>query len=221
MKAIYVLIGLIVFIFSFNAKAQLKGKGPVLKKEFSVKDFNKLKIEDFDGEIIVEIGKPYAIKIEIDENLEPRLKVKKDEDVLLVFLEGNTNGKLYLEDTRIKIYISMPEASIISHRGNTNIKVTGIDGRYFKYENTGNGDASLTGKIDQLDVKKMGNGSVFASNLIAKTAKVKSLGNGNVSVNAQISLQGSGMGNGSILQSGTGQIEPMSGVVGNGNVRRI
>ena len=211
-------------IFSFlSSKAQLFGSGKVIIHEFKFKDFDKVNIQDFDGQIEIEVGKPFAIKVEIDENLEPRLRVNQEtnENQLNIYLEGNKNGKLYLEKTRIKIKVSMPEASVISHRGNTNMKISGIIGRYFRLEHMGNGNVNLEGTIDELDIKKAGNGDIKASKLVAKTAKVKSNGNGNVTVNAQISLLGHGAGNGSIMQTGPGKIDPMSGVIGNGDVRKI
>lgn len=169
------------------------------------------------------IGKSFSVKIEIDENLEPLLEVKKEsqEGVLSIGLKGNYNNKMYIEDTRIKVKVTMPEASVIQHRGNSSLQVTGIVGRYFRIENYGNGNATLQGTIDELDVKKNGNGEVRAQGLIAKTAKVKSYGNGNVRVNAQISLMAHGSGNNSVMQFGPGKIDPMSGIMGNGEVRKM
>ncbi len=224
MKKIVIICNFIFSIFLSNiSTAQLFGKGKVITKEYNFKDFDKVSIEDFDGQIEIEIGKPYAIKIEIDENLEPRLNVTKNttENHLNIYLEGNKNGKLYLENTRIKIKVSLPEASLINHRGNANMKIQGIEGRYFKLQNEGNGDVWIDGNIDELDIKKSGNGTIKGNKLIAKTAKVKSYGNGNVIVNSQISLLGHGAGNGSILQVGPGKIDAMSGIVGNGDVRKI
>ena len=220
-KSAIVILSILFFIS--EAQAQLFGSGKVITREFSFKDFDKVNIEDFNGQIEIEVGKPFSIKIEIDENLEPRLRVNKDEseNKLNIHLEGNKNGKLYLENTRIKIKINMPEASAISQKGNANMKIHGIVGRYFRLENAGNGDVTLAGTIDELDIKKYGNGDVKATKLIAKTAKVKSSGNGNVVVNSQISLQAHGTGNGDILQAGPGKIDPMSGVIGNGDVRKI
>lgn len=209
-------------MFPSLVNAQLFGTGIVLTREFNFKDFDKVSIEDFDGHIEIEVGKPFSVKIEIDENLEPRLKVNKDnsENQLNIILEGNKNGRLYLEKTRIKIKISMPEAAVISHRGNTNVNVHGIMGRYFRLETSGNGDVFLSGSIDELDIKKSGNGRVKAEKLTCKIAKVKSYGNGNVTVNSQISLKANGTGNCSIIQTGPGKIDPMSGVIGNGDVRK-
>jgi hypothetical protein len=223
MQKAIIITQMFIFLLSFNTQAQLLGSGKVITRNFEFKDFDKLNIQDFDGQIEVEIGKPFSIKIEIDENLEPRLNVNKDseESQLNVSLDGNTNGKLYLENTRIKIMIGMPEASVVKHRGNTTLKIKGIAGRYFRLENVGNGDALLEGSIDELDIRKTGNGNVLANKLTAKTTKVKSAGNGNVTVNSQITLHANGTGNGSIFQKGPGKVDPLSGVVGNGEVKKM
>lgn len=208
---------------TYAQKGPLRGTGKLISKTFDIKNFDKVSFEDFDGNIEVEIGKPFSIKVDIDENLEPRLEVKNDENEgqLTIRLAGNYNGKLYLEDTHIKIKVTMPEASVIQHRGNTDVHISGIIGRYFRLENVGNGDVSLQGNIDELDIKKNGNGNVKAQKLVAKTAKVKSYGNGNVLVNAQISLVAHGTGNNSVMQFGQGKIDPMSGIIGNGEVRKM
>lgn len=209
---------LIIFI-SLHTQAQLFGKGKVISRSFNLKDFTKLNIEDFDGSIEVEVGKPYGISIAIDENLEPRLQVIAKNEKLTIKLEGNYNGKLYLENTRIKIKVSMPFASSIFHRGNTIIYVSGISGDNFTYTNKGNGDATLQGEVEKLEVKKSGNGNVNAIKIISKMAKINANGNGNVSVNASMAVMAHGVGNGNIWQYGKGKIDPMSGVVGNGEVK--
>jgi hypothetical protein len=221
-----ILLMLVFNIFSNMSSAQkgpLRGTGKLISRTFDFKDFDKVSFEDFDGKIEVEIGKPFSIKVEIDENLEPRLEVKKgnNEGLLTIRLIGNYNGKLYLEDTRIKITVCLPVVSLIQHGGNTNMHISGVLGRYFRLENDGNGNVLLQGSIDELDIKKSGNGNVNAQKLIAKTAKVKSYGNGNVSVNSQISLVAHGTGNNSVLQFGQGKIDPMSGIIGNGEVRKM
>ena len=225
MKKQFLIIALFSLICTFT-QAQMKplrGSGKIVQKSFDFKGFDKVSFEDFDGSIEVEIGKTFSIKVEIDENLEPLLFAvnNESENILTLGLKNNYNGKLYLEDTRIKIKVTMPEASVILHRGNTNVKITGIVGRYFRLENSGNGNVSLEGNIDELDIKKNGNGEVRAKNLVAKMAKVKSYGDGNVAINAQISLSAFGSGNCSVMQFGQGKIDPMSGIVGNGEVRKM
>lgn len=201
-------------------KEPVSGTGKVIRKNYDIQAFDKVDFEDLDGKLEVEIGKPFSVKIEVDENLEPLLYVTKEEKegVLTIGLKGNTNNKLYVEDTRIKVKVTMPEASVIHHRGNSALHITGIIGRYFRLENNGNGEAVLQGSIDELDIKKDGNGDVNAKTLIAKKAKVKSYGNGNIDVYAQISLTAHGSGNGNVVQFGPGKIEPISGITGNGEV---
>lgn len=215
-SVLFSLIGLI----SQAQRGPLRGTGKLISKTFDFRNFDKVHLEDLDGKIEIEIGKTFSVKIEIDENLEPLLHVSKEEkeDELMISLKGNTNNKLYVEDTRIKVKVTMPEASVIRHRGNSFLHITGIVGRYFRLENNGNGDASLQGSIDDLDIKKDGNGDVNAKNLIAKTAKVKCYGNGNVDVHAQIALTAHGSGNGNVVQFGPGKIDPISGITGNGEV---
>ena len=220
---LFILVFNIFYNISLAQKGPLRGTGKLISRTFDFKDFDKVSFEDFDGKIEVEIGKPFSIKVDIDENLESRLEVKKDnnEGLLTIRLAGNYSGKLYLEDTHIKIKVTMPEASLIQHRGNTNVHITGVLGRYFRLDNDGNGNVLLLGSIDELDIKKNGNGNVNSQKLIAKTAKVKSYGNGNVSVNSQISLVAHGTGNNSVIQFGQGKIDPMSGIIGNGEVRKM
>ncbi len=225
MKKLILIIAVcnLFFTVTFAQKEPLKGAGKIIYRTFDFKNFDKVSFEDFDGNIEIEIGRPFSIKVAIDENLEPRLEVKNDEaeNKLTISLAGNLNGKLYLENTRIKIKVTMPEASVIQHRGNANVYVSGILGRSFRFENNGNGDVLLQGSIDELEIKKSGNGNVNAQKLVAKTAKVKSYGNGNVSVNSQIYLVAHGTGNTNVMQYGQGKIEPISGIIGNGEVRKM
>jgi hypothetical protein len=223
MKNILLITTLLSFVVNLT-QAQygpLKGTGKIVQKNYDIRNFDKISFEDLDGKIEVEVGKSFSVKIDIDENLESLLYVSKEEKegVLTVGLKGNTNNKQYVEDTRIKVKVTLPEASVIQHRGNSSLHVTGLVGRYFRLENDGNGDASLQGSIDELDIKKEGNGNVNARNLVAKTAKVKCYGNGNVDVYSQISLATHGSGNGNVGQFGPGKIDPISGIMGNGSVR--
>jgi Putative auto-transporter adhesin, head GIN domain len=151
------------------------------------------------------------------------LEVQKEsgESVLSVALKGNRNNRMYIEGTRMNVKITMPEASVVRHRGNDDLRVKGILGRYFRLEQEGNGDATLQGTIEELDIKKSGNGDVKAKELIAQTAKVKNYGNGNVLVNSKLSLTANGAGNGDVLQFGNGKINSTSNIMGNGVVKTI
>ena len=219
MKKIIIVFG-ILLLFT-QAQAQLKGAGKVLSRSFDLKDFDKIFILDFDGTIDVQVGKPYSIVIEIDENLNQRLQLKRDksDSSIVISLEGNKNGKLYLANTRIKIKVSLPTITAFMQRGNANSQIRGLDGIYFKLKNVGNGSLSLIGNIEELDINKIGNGNIDATKLITKTANVRTLGNGDVTVNTQLSLSAIGSGNGNVIQTGRGKISSLSEIKGNGEVR--
>lgn len=198
----------------------LKGGAVIIQNNYPFKNFDKIEFRNLDGEIKVEIGQEWSVKIDIPENLFPLLKVEKDnaENQLIIELKDNKNNRLYVEDSKIWIQITMPEASVIRSIGNQNVDIKGILGRYFRAELKGNGNLVLQGSIDELEIKHEGNGNIFAGKLQARLASVKMAGNGNIYVNSLLSLQANGRGNGNVVQLGPGAIHPLSGIVGNGEV---
>lgn len=220
MKKFSILLALIGLVSSTMAqRGPLNGNGVVIRKTFDFRNFDKLKLQDLAGEVSVVVGKPFGIEVEIDENLAPLLNVALlDEGKLLVELARNRNNVLYVEKTNIKVQISLPEISVLEHRSNSDLRVRGIVGRYFRLANTGNGDASVAGTIDTFDLVKEGNGDVDAAGLGAKKIEVRAYGNGNVKVNALQQLSVSGSGNGNVQQVGTGALDKDAQLGGNGRI---
>lgn len=217
MKKIFFAIVLIITSF---ANAQLKGSGKIITKTFDYKNFDKVYFEDLDGKIEVEIGKPWSILITIDDNLESLLHLSENvsENELKIQFKGNKDNQMYVENTNLKIKITMPEASVIKNSGNSNLSVQNISGRYFKLENTGNGDSNVSGTIDVLDINKIGNGDVDASNLNVKKAELKSTGNGDLTVNVSETLSARLTGNGDIINTGKANFDSGSKKSGNGDL---
>jgi hypothetical protein len=212
---------LFLFAGMLTSQAQwkpLKGSGKVVTQSFAFNNFDKVALQDIAGKVEVTIGKAFAIKVEIDDNLLTLLEVSEKDGKLTVKLANNKNNRLYIEDTRIRVHISMPEASVIENDANSDLLVRGIVGRYFRLENYGNGDAIINGTIDELEVTKGGNGNVNASGLSAKVAKVKASGNGDVTVNANQQFWVSGNGNGNVTNTGTARPDAGSRLRGNGEI---
>jgi Putative auto-transporter adhesin, head GIN domain len=197
----------------------LKGSGKIVTKSFAYTNFDKLNFADMDGKIEVEAGKSFGISIDIDDNFENLLDVSKRNDELIVKLKGNLNNRLYIEESNIKVTITMPQIAELSHRGNSTVWVRGITAPRFKITNKANGTAFLQGNTDELIIVCRGNGTVRAEALMAKRLTVAKSGNGNVFVKTANSFTATGSGNGDIINSGTGKADDNTSISGNGKVK--
>ena len=208
---------MLIFASTF-AHAQLQGSGKTITKNYDYKNFDKLSFEDLDGKIDVEIGKPWSISITVDDNLERLLSFSENvsENELKIQFKGNQNNKMYVEDTNLKIKITMPQVDVIKNVGNSDLSVINIFGRYFRLENTGNGESKISGMIDFLDIVKTGNGDINAGNLTATKADLKSTGNGNLTANVTKDLTAKLTGNGDIINKGKAKFDSNSKKSGNG-----
>jgi hypothetical protein len=213
--------GLLLIVSSVVLNAQngpLSGSGKIISKTVDYKDFDKISLTDLSGKVEIEVGKPFSIMIDIDDNLEPLLSVSNNNGKLVMELTGNLNNKMYIENTNIKIKISLPEISLLDHHGNDNVRVNGITGNNFRIEKSGNGDVVLSGTVADLEIKKNGNGNVHAGNLIAQQAVVRSSGNGDITVNAAKTFAANGSGNGDIKNIGAALASTGSSRYGNGDI---
>ncbi len=213
------IIAIVLTLTSTFANAQLKGSGKTSTKTYNYKNFDKISFENLDGKIEVEIGKFWSITVTIDDNLENLLTFTENqsEKELKVQFKGNKNNRMYIENTNFKIKITMPAVSVIKNTGNSNLIVKNVFGRYFKLENTGNGDSKISGTVDVLDIIKTGNGDVNAENLIAKKGDLKSTGNGDLIVNVTEELSAKLTGNGDIINKGKAKFDSNSKKSGNGD----
>lgn len=208
MKAIFASIA--VIWMSTASFAQLKGSGKTVTKTFDYQNFDKVFFEDLDGKLEIEVGKDFGIAITIDDNLLNLLSVLEHpgEKTLTVSLKGNRNNKMYIEDTQIKIKITMPFLMEVSNNGNSELRVANLNSKYFKSTNPANGSTTLSGIADELEISCSSNGNLSAEKLIAKKAKVTCRGNGSARVNVSEILQGSNSGNGNITNVGKAKNQP-------------
>ena len=198
MKTLMITIATV--LISMFAQAQLKGSGQTVTKTFDFQNFDKVDFNDFDGKLEIEVGKPFSISITIDDNLVNLLTLVEnaDDKQLTISLKGNRNNKMYIEDTKIKVLITMPFLAEVSNNGNSGLTVSNINSKNFETENPVNGSTTLSGIVDNLEVVCRGNGNLNATKLVAKNAKITCRGNGNAKVNAKTLIESNRSGNGNI-----------------------
>jgi hypothetical protein len=191
---------LAILCISFTTFAQLRGSGKTVTKTYDYQNFNKVNFDDLDGKLEIEVGKPFNISITIDDNLVNLLTLVEnaDEKQLTIALKGNRNNKMYIEDTKIRVKITLPFLEEVKNNGNSDLTVSNINSKNFKTENPVNGSTTLSGIVDNLEVVCKGNGNLYATKLHAKKAKVICRGNGNAKVNVTGELEQIRSGNGNI-----------------------
>jgi hypothetical protein len=206
--------------FAQNRRAIL-GNGQLVPVEIpTLEPFTAIEIEGIpggNGGIQLMAGETASVTILADDNLADLFEITQKNGRITVSMPKNKNNRLWIEDTHIQIVIKTPVINKIMIDGNMNAVATSLDIDNLQVQKAGNGNLTLSGKADKLDLNKTGNGNVDAQNLIVKNAEVQSMGNGSVSVNASETLQTDRSGNGDILQTGAGKVS--KGInMGNGEV---
>lgn len=179
-KIILIVVAVATTFTTFSQKKPLRGSGKTVERNFDFSGFNKVELLDLDGFIEVEAGKAFSVNAVIDDNLAPLLDAGINDSTLVIQLKGNLYNKLYIEETKIKIKITLPEISFIKHRSNGMLQVDNIRGKYFGIKNTGNGTANLKGNADELNIVCTDNGTVDARQLKTKKVHTKRSDNGNI-----------------------------------------
>ena len=203
---------------AFCQMGALKGSGIVVTKTFAFKNFDSIELKDLDGKIEVETEKPFSIQIAVDDNLEPLLLVNEKNNTLTIELNKNKNNRRYVENSNIKILITLPQLSKVLQTGNSNTFIKNVENKNFVIKSRGNGNITVEGKAENIDIQRSGNGNVYAGKLIAKNATVVSTGNGNVKVNVSDIFMANGSGNGDIQNIGKAKATSNSKKTGNGSI---
>lgn len=210
---------LVCFFVSAQAQREpLRGSGRIVERSYELRDYDKISLRNLNGVVEVQVGAPFGISLQADDNLIGLLELSAREGVLLVINKTNERNRLYIEDTHIRIRISLPEISVLQQEGNNDLVVKGLTGRYFRLEQGGNGDARLSGTIDQFDIRKTGNGNLQADQLTARQIAIEKAGNGDIVFYTNAGFSATSSGNGDLINRGSGRADRLS-LQGNGKLR--
>lgn len=174
-------------------------------KTYDFKNFDKVQIENVNGEVEIELGESYSITVSVKDNAQEQVQIIKSEDKLLVKLDSK-----FVTDWKsiklVKVKLVMPEISKLFNFSNADVSVKNFVGRYFRIENTGNGNISVVGSVvDHIEIKNNGNGNLETKNIISKKVDISKSGNGDVNIRTDTDFNVEMNGNGDIVNYGKGK----------------
>jgi hypothetical protein len=174
-------------------------------KTYILKNFDKVQIENVNGEVEIELGKSYSITITGKDNVQEQVQLTKSGDKLLVKLDSQfVNDWKNRKDVKVKII--MPEISKLFNFSNADVSVKKFVGRYFGIENKGNGNISVVGSVvDHIEINNNGNGNLETKNIISKKVDISKTGNGDVNIRTDNDFNVEMAGNGDIVNYGKGK----------------
>jgi hypothetical protein len=188
-----------LFFISQNMKAQSGAKN------YDFKEFDKVQIEYINGEVEIELGKPFSISVSGEDNAQEQVHVTKSADKLLVKLDEK-----FISDWKkrkvVKVKIVMPEISKLYNSSNADVSVRQFTGRYFGIQNNGNGNVSIAGSaVDLIEITNNGNGNVETKSIAAQKVDISKTGNGDINIRTDNNFNVEMSGNGDIVNYGKGK----------------
>jgi Putative auto-transporter adhesin, head GIN domain len=193
---------LLVFALLFVLQITKAQEG---SKTYDFKNFDKVQIENINGEVEIELGKSFSIIVSGNNNAQEQVQISKTEDKLLVkvdnqFVSDWKNRKI------VKIKIQMPEISKLYNFSNADVSVQKFTGRYVGIENKGNGNVVIAGSIvDLMELKNNGNGNIETKSIVSKKVTISKSGNGDVNIQTDSNFSVEMSGNGDIVNYGEGK----------------
>jgi hypothetical protein len=174
-------------------------------KAYDFKDFDKVQIQNINGEVEIEIGKSYSIIVSGNDNAQEQVQLTKSGDKLLVnlvskFVTDWKNRKV------VKVKIVLPEIFKLFNFSNADVSVNNFVGTYFGIENKGNGNVSVSGSvIGHFEINNNGNGNIETKNIISKKVGISKSGNGDINIRTDTDFNVEMNGNGDIVNYGKGK----------------
>lgn len=193
---------------------QIVGSGHVKAEQRKVPAFKSILNA---GSINVKYVNSAAQKVTVsaDDNLLPYIVTEvKNGTLNIKFKDGS-----YTTKTRTVVTVNAPNITVCANTGSGNLDVQGASGQSFTCSVTGSGNATLAGKVAQLNAMATGSGSMNAEKLAATDVMASVSGSGSVRTTVSKTLTATISGSGNVLYKGAPKVH--SQVSGSGRVKKL
>lgn len=223
LSILFILSLLVIAVMSSCRK--VSGSGPVVSETRSISGFREVK-SDFSGDVFITQGSLYSVRIEAQQNIIDVIETVLNDGILTIRGKSNT---IIRPDTRIKVYITMPDVEGLRVSGSGDmtvqnnvsashlyLKVSGSGNITIPKLNAGSVDANISGSgeiniwdgtVSNEFIDIEGSGSMDFSGLMASAADVEISGSGDARVYATSTLKVRISGSGSVYYRGNPSID--------------
>jgi hypothetical protein len=172
--------------------------GEIKHEDRNVKDFTGIELA-ISGDVYVKQGADYSLTIEADKDILERIETEVDGNTLKIRTQKGYN--FIWDNTKINIYVSMPQVERLSISGSGDIKAeSSIKTESLALNISGSGDISIPNlSVMNLSARISGSGDIDVSGGgSAKIAEISVSGSGDISLKnikfaeAEVSIVGSG-----------------------------
>jgi putative autotransporter adhesin-like protein len=170
----------------------IEGSGVLKTESRKVADFSAIDI-GHTLRLQLQLGEKTEVEVSGDDNLVPLVQTKVTGDKLEIGFEGSYSTKLGLT-----VKVTTPKLTALSATGATSVAAAGLKGEKLKLQINGASNATLSGKLDALELDCSGASRVLAKELETKQAKVEASGASHVEVFASEQLEATATGASSI-----------------------
>jgi len=208
-----IVITLSLTFSSCNYYKEVKGNGKIIKKEFQIKDFDKIELGGYYN-VIISQGDKSKLEIETDENLMEYIEAKVSSKLLKIKnkknISASKNINVYLtinklEELAVSGFVRVSSADRLNFNklsiaisGNSEINMN-INCVELETEFSGNSSISLSGTSLTADMNASGSAMINATELLIDDLKLTASGNSMAKVNVISKLN--------VTVSGSAQVE--------------
>jgi hypothetical protein len=182
--------------FGANSFSAIEGSGVAKTEGRTVAAFSEIELGSA-MKLHVLQGEKTSVEVTGDDNLVPLVQTTVSGEKLKVSFDGSYSTKLGID-----VKITMPKITALSGSGAAGITATGVQGKSLKVQVTGASNATLSGKVEALEVECSGASRVLARELEAKTVRTDLSGASHAEVFASEQLEARATGASSVQYTG-------------------